>query len=387
MLQRSAANDSPMNKVPPIVHEVLTSPGQPLDAETRAFMEPRFERDFSQVRVHTDAKAAESAQAVGALAYTVGQHIVFDQGLYTTSSANGRRLAAHELAHTIQQANLGSGQALAIDSSGSSFEREAGWAAEVALSSVRAPSPMVARNPLISSTPERPIIQRQGARRPACRDGRLSRQQYLQGIDWLVERQRLTVQEASNLREHIPDSRRARCRQIERLSRRRAQDRIVEPPPQPSDATPALAPESSCKVDVRATHIGGFLSHAPVWHLFIVYTDSIGTDFFFRGGPRGSCVGAAPGGYGTIQSASGPYVPGTVDWDPGAPSVTILSGSSTCGKDTCFSSELSRIDSLCVPYNPTGPNSNTVARTLLSRCGIPQSKPVLIAPGWGDPVL
>src|SRR5712692_8199293 len=59
-------NDSP---VPLIVHEVLRSPGQPLDASTRAFMEPRFGHDFSSVRVHTDAKAAESARAVNALAY------------------------------------------------------------------------------------------------------------------------------------------------------------------------------------------------------------------------------------------------------------------------------------------------------------------------------
>src|SRR5436309_2773031 len=63
------------NTVPPIIQDVLRSPDQPLDAGTRAFMEPRFGQDFSQVRVHTDAKAAESTRAVNALAYTVGQHI------------------------------------------------------------------------------------------------------------------------------------------------------------------------------------------------------------------------------------------------------------------------------------------------------------------------
>lgn len=51
--------------------------GQPLDAATRAFMEPRFGHDFSHVRVHTDARAVESAQAVNALAYTVGHDVVF----------------------------------------------------------------------------------------------------------------------------------------------------------------------------------------------------------------------------------------------------------------------------------------------------------------------
>src|SRR5262245_61220094 len=66
-LQRKTAGRSEVSEVPPIVHEVLRSPGQPLDPSTRAFMEPRFAHDFSSVRVHTDARAAESAHAVNAL--------------------------------------------------------------------------------------------------------------------------------------------------------------------------------------------------------------------------------------------------------------------------------------------------------------------------------
>jgi hypothetical protein len=88
---------------PPIVHEVLRSPGQPLDAETRAFMEPRFGHDFSQVRVHTDDKAITSAQEVNALAYTVGRNIVFSRGQYEPTKAEGKKLLAHELTHTLQQ--------------------------------------------------------------------------------------------------------------------------------------------------------------------------------------------------------------------------------------------------------------------------------------------
>jgi hypothetical protein len=90
--------------VPLIVHDVLRSPGQPLDAATRAFFEPRFGRDFSQVRVHTDAPAAESAQAVNALAYTMGRDIVFGAGEYALGTTAGQWLLAHELAHTVQQA-------------------------------------------------------------------------------------------------------------------------------------------------------------------------------------------------------------------------------------------------------------------------------------------
>ncbi|MDQ6867026.1 MAG: DUF4157 domain-containing protein [Pseudomonadota bacterium] len=95
--------ESTASEAPPIVHKVLSSPGQPLDMATRAFMEPRFGHDFSHVRVHTDTKAEESARAVNALAYTVGQNIAFGAGQYAPETAAGRRLTAHELAHTIQQ--------------------------------------------------------------------------------------------------------------------------------------------------------------------------------------------------------------------------------------------------------------------------------------------
>jgi hypothetical protein len=88
---------------PPVVHEVLRSPGQPLDAQTRAFMEPRFGRDFTAVRAHTDGKAAESARAVQALAYTVGTDVVFAHQQYAPATPSGKRLLAHELAHVVQQ--------------------------------------------------------------------------------------------------------------------------------------------------------------------------------------------------------------------------------------------------------------------------------------------
>jgi hypothetical protein len=91
------------SSAPPIVNEVLRSPGQPLDAATRSFMEPRFGHDFSHVQVHTGEKAAESARAVNALAYTVGSHVVFGAGQYSMTVGAGQALLAHELAHVFQQ--------------------------------------------------------------------------------------------------------------------------------------------------------------------------------------------------------------------------------------------------------------------------------------------
>ncbi len=92
---------------PPIIDQVLASAGQPVDPATRAFMEPRFGHDFSQVRVHTDATAAQSAHAVDALSYTVGHHVVFDGGRFTPGTHDGRRLLAHELTHVVQQGGQG----------------------------------------------------------------------------------------------------------------------------------------------------------------------------------------------------------------------------------------------------------------------------------------
>jgi hypothetical protein len=68
-------------------------------------MEPRFGHDFSGVKVHIDARAAESARAVNALAYTVGRHVVFDKDQYQPETRGGQRLLAHELTHVVQQAS------------------------------------------------------------------------------------------------------------------------------------------------------------------------------------------------------------------------------------------------------------------------------------------
>jgi len=108
-VQRLASGTGGPAVAPPIVDEVLRSPGQPLDAGTRAFMEPRFGHDFSRVRVHTDARAAESARAVNALAYTVGQDLVFGQNQFQPTTRSGRKLLAHELTHTVQNADFSSG--------------------------------------------------------------------------------------------------------------------------------------------------------------------------------------------------------------------------------------------------------------------------------------
>jgi len=154
MLQRKAGDSREGAGVPSIVSDVLRRPGQPLSQDAREFFEPRFGQqlvnsplrepannishsrlrvsepfdsseqeadnvasqvmsvpvdangnraDFSHVKIHTDQEAANSARAVGAHAYTVGNNIVFDSGRYDTRSFAGRLLLSHELTHTVQQ--------------------------------------------------------------------------------------------------------------------------------------------------------------------------------------------------------------------------------------------------------------------------------------------
>ena len=92
-------------EAPPIVHEVLRSPGAPLDAGTRSLMEERLGADFADVRVHTDQAADRAARAVAAHAFTTGSHVVFGRGGYDTSSTAGRRAAYGDLTY-VRAANL-----------------------------------------------------------------------------------------------------------------------------------------------------------------------------------------------------------------------------------------------------------------------------------------
>ncbi|HME21276.1 MAG TPA: DUF4157 domain-containing protein [Acetobacteraceae bacterium] len=116
--------------IPPIVRKVLEAPGQVLDPLTRAFMGARFNRDFSAVRVHADASAADSARAIEARAFAVGNDIVFGAGEYAPRTPSGRWVLAHELAHVQQQRDASAVDELAIGAPASGPEAEANRAAQ-----------------------------------------------------------------------------------------------------------------------------------------------------------------------------------------------------------------------------------------------------------------
>ena len=94
-------------QAPPIVHDVVSRAGAPIASHVRAVAEQRFRHDFARVRIHSDAEAGRSAEAIGASAYTVGPDIVFGSGRYSPETRAGRRLLWHELTHVVQQASAG----------------------------------------------------------------------------------------------------------------------------------------------------------------------------------------------------------------------------------------------------------------------------------------
>lgn len=126
---RVALEQEQTKTAPRVVHQVLQAPGEPLEPGVREKMGARFEHDFSRVRVHTDGQAATSARAVSARAYTVGEQIVFDRGLYSPQTGAGQRLLAHELAHVAQQGRAVPPARLPIEPPDSPAERQATMAA------------------------------------------------------------------------------------------------------------------------------------------------------------------------------------------------------------------------------------------------------------------
>jgi Domain of unknown function (DUF4157) len=116
------------HSAPAVVHEALGGPWRPLDGGIRTVMEHRLGHDLGAVRIHTDARAAASARAVDALAYTVGRDIVFAAGEYDPASVRGHRLIAHELAHVIQQhgaSDLSPGAELRVEEPSGAAESQA----------------------------------------------------------------------------------------------------------------------------------------------------------------------------------------------------------------------------------------------------------------------
>jgi hypothetical protein len=142
-LQRTVGNagvTSLMEEERSPVHDVISSGGRPLEPDVRTDMESRMGHDFSDVRVHDDSSAAQSAQAVNAHAYTVGSNIVFQRDQYDPSSTAGKTTLAHELTHVVQQRSgpvegTSAPGGIKVSDPSDRFEREASANADRVMSS------------------------------------------------------------------------------------------------------------------------------------------------------------------------------------------------------------------------------------------------------------
>ena len=143
MLADEAAANAQEEQASPVHDVVGKGRGSPLDEGTRASMESSFGQDFGDVRVHTDNKASQSAESVGANAYTVGNDIVFRSGHFDTASPTGQRTIAHELSHVVQQRSgpvdgTEAGGGIRLSDPGDRFERAADATADQVLSGSQA---------------------------------------------------------------------------------------------------------------------------------------------------------------------------------------------------------------------------------------------------------
>ncbi len=170
--------------------------------------------------------------------------------------------------------------------------------------------------------------------------------------------------------------------------------------------------EPCCKIEIRATELNSVLGYC---HLFIVFTDENGTQYYLRGGPsnggnssdssglsggsshassrESSNSGSNPSNsssnssWGHITTEYGQYLPGTIDYDPQAKTVQVDSCTRSCPKYQILIEEMNKIENAHIVYNPLGPNSNSVVFTALRNIGIIPSLPDNVwAPGYDMPI-
>lgn len=151
-LQEKQIKAASQQMAPPVVKDALNTTGAPLDKTTQGFMESKFGKDFSQVKVHTDATAAQSASMLDASAYTVGSDIVFNKNQYDPANTEGKKLLAHELTHVSQQSTAKPNiDGLRVAQPGGSLEKEADNSADDAVNGVQ---------PAAATQVNSPVVQR-----------------------------------------------------------------------------------------------------------------------------------------------------------------------------------------------------------------------------------
>jgi hypothetical protein len=372
--------------------------GSPLSADVRALMEPRFGADFGGVRVHTGGEAVQMNKDLRAQAFTHGQDIYLGAGRYDPGTTAGKRLLAHELTHVVQQTGNQVQRhkqgAVAVDRAGPAIQRKLISRAERAFKTAVAQNAGygAARDLVDKHVPEK------DQKAIVTLRGKLARILKSPGPEKLLK-DFIRAFLLRNYAEVLANPLKTRGRKfyLGKAKEQRNQYKslvdkgVAAPETQTFLRSQGFAGGITVageelkvgpRIDVRATFIGGrILGKRVRAHLFIVYTTSTGRQYYFRGGPDGSSPPMTVADWGE-------YTPSTVDWDPSAPSETVLKGETGKGKLEGLIEATSVIDGMKVPYDPggffsEGENCNATAYTILKRAGVPTGKPSGRHPGWG----
>jgi hypothetical protein len=435
--------------------------GRPLDEPVRRRMEGAFGHSFAGVRLHDDQGARDLSGSIQAQAFTTGNDVFLGSGVDAATSS-GERVLAHELAHVVQNGRSG-GRVHRLFGFGKKKPEAPkppqGGAPDLAQEVAREDPKPQAPKPVPKKAA--PVKGEEGLNSDA-RKAFTAAKKYdytyemteAQTSAWVPQKHQKEIVDISSwskraggdedkrnlkdlLRAYIlkqyvnivrqkikepqltdagelraPDAEEKKSLESKyypkTIQNRDKWKGLIDKGPYAPEtqtwlrdagfaAAITMTPEDKAsegggpKLDVRSTFIGGEILGAPRrMHLFLVYTSSEGEQTFFRGGPSG----------GFTVCNIGPYVPGTVDWDPSAPSVTVATGDKAVKAVDKMYRVGDVINAMQVPYVGktweanagglggleallTGENCNATVWTLLDKAGIDKKKPSGLHPGWG----
>ena len=448
--------------------------GQPLPESVRAFMEPRFGADLGRVRVHTGQNAEQLNRKLSAQAFTHGTDIFFASGKFSPGTTAGNRLLAHELTHVIQQGAAPVRRQYRPAADGL-LQRTLTAESRRAFGSAVAANPkyehgrrLVDKFAVPENEPETgsPVPWQTTVREPIDQDNvttgeqdKINKMGRTHGFKlWKkADEQERKLKDfvrafilwdfasrTNQLRPVHPTHGGGRYSHLgpaDKAKKRKSYMAHAEPfqekfkglidkgPAAPETQTflkqegfledmnltaeqRAEAQAEGPRIDVRSTFIGGSILGIHVRaHLFIVYTGRDGRQFYFRGGPGEQLDPDDPTDCGYTTVDYGEYTADTIDYDPSAPSVTVLSGEAAEAKFDAMIEAARALNAMQVPYRAVveprfaklfkkdsllrqgmsvfgtrGENCNRAAWTILDRAGIPKKKPFGKHPGWGAPL-
>jgi hypothetical protein len=399
--------------------------GTPIDARVREPLGAAMGADVSSVRLHSGPRATELNERIQASAFTVGNDVFFRDGLPDAGTPAGMHLLAHEVAHTVQQ--------------GASPVNRRIVRRKLIPKAVNAFNAAVAVNPTfatgqkdtddLAAEADQEDLARVHGRMHTGQDSADAQKvaNFVRAVVLTEYSARLRSLETAKDKSgnDLGDKAKAAKKSVYKSKadefRKKHTPLVSKGSSAPetkgflkeygfdsafsgAPTTAAPAPQAAARIDVRSTFIGAAILGVRVRaHLFIVYTAKDGRQMYFRGGPDDDDY---------TEAAMGDYVPGTIDWDPSAPSVTLLEGAAAEAKLDALIEATSVINGMKVPYrgsiakefggnNPNkaqellseaamalsseGENCNATAWTILTRAGISKKKkPSGRHPGWGS---